>query len=369
MSERGALTDLRWLAARRPTRSGRYVVTRLDLPPLASAKAPADIRQICVSIGMTPIDLYGFNRSSHQSRLWALTRSALQLMAGMGRLLMAKEVVVQYPLGRLNEFLLLGMGQRPRSICLVHDLEMLRRPGHIRREVKTLSQFDVLIGHSEAMAERLHKECPDASVVVLEAFDFLGEPVEFGPARLPSRLYLIGNLSVDKAAYLYDIPASGTNVSIDAYGPNCAPGLLPTGVTWKGLLDPRRPSLEMLDGFGLVWDGESASGLSGTHGEYLSYNSPHKFSLYVALGMPVVVPTGSAISAVVRRYGVGIVVDSIEAARSAVATCTESQWSELVEAVRRLRPDVLAGRFTLAALSQAGVSAPHHITPTSLVAE
>ena len=99
-------------------RPRRYVVTRLNQPPLASAKAPADVRTICISLGLAPIDLYNFDRSTTFNRLWGAARSVVQLAASARRLASASVVVVQYPLGRINEFVLARMKLGSRSVCV-----------------------------------------------------------------------------------------------------------------------------------------------------------------------------------------------------------------------------------------------------------
>jgi hypothetical protein len=333
----------------------RFVVTRLDLPPLASAKAPADIRQICVDGGMLPIDLYGFNRSSRRSRLLALLRSAGQLLRWAPALSTATSLVVQYPVGRLNEYLVTRILGRGRTVCLLHDLELLRRPALARREADTLSRFDVIVVHSQAMARRLKAEQMGVPTVVLGAFDFLMQSPPAIPAgERPRALYIFGNLSPEKASYVYAVDPSHTQVSVEAYGPNCDVTRLHPRVSWKGVLDPERPALSCVDGFGLVWDGDSSAGLAGPCGEYLRFNAPHKFSLYLALGLPVVVPAASAIAAFVAEHGLGLCVDSIDRALREIQDCGDADWQRMVAAVQKVQEHVVRGAFATEALEKAG---------------
>lgn len=41
--------------------------------------------------------------------------------------------------------------------------------------------------------------------------------------------------------------------------------------------------------YGLVWYGSSLEGGVGPEGEYLQYNAPHKLSLYIRCGLPVII--------------------------------------------------------------------------------
>lgn len=337
-------------------RSRRFVVTRLDQPPLASAKAPADVRAVCITHGLAPIDLYDFDRSTVSSRIWGSVRSALQLVTSAMRLASASEVVVQYPLGRINELILTKMRLGSRSVCVVHDLEMLRRPAIARREEATLGRFDVVVAHSEAMAAVVQATRPDRSVVVLEAFDFLGTRPVLPAAARPSCLYVFGNLSAEKAGYLYKLDTRHASPMVEAYGPHCDVDLLPPGVRWNGVLNPDEPRLGEIRGFGLVWDGDSPSGLAGPVGEYLTYNAPHKFSLYLALGIPVIVPSAAAIARVVERYALGVCVSSVEEALRVIETCSESTWEQLVLSARDGQRRVCSGEFLHTALLRAGVA-------------
>src|SRR4051794_23249550 len=341
------------------SRPRRFVVTRLNQPPLASAKAPADVRAVCLGQGLAPIDLYNFDRSTARSRLWASVRSAMQLLSSATRLASASDVVVQYPLGRVNELILRRMKLGSRSVCLVHDLEMLRRPTIAPRESATLGRFDVVIAHSEAMAATVRAGQPDVSVIVLEAFDFLGTRPSLPAAQRPRCLYVFGNLSLEKASYLYRLDPRDTGPAIEVYGPNCEVGLLPQGVRWNGVLDPEHPNLSEVRGFGLVWDGDSATGLAGSMGSYLRYNAPHKFSLYVALGIPVIVPVESAMARVVERYALGTCVASIEEGLRFVESCSDSTWNRMLESVRDGQRRVQSGQFVRTSLLRAGVTDDH----------
>lgn len=342
---------------RAATPAGRgYVVTRLDQPPLASAKAPGDVRQVCIDHGMQPIDLHSFDRSTPAARVWALLRSAGQVATNAARFAGSADLVVQYPLGRVNERLVTSIPRRGRSVCLLHDLELLRRPSLVPGELRVLNHFDVVVAHSEAMAERLRAEGVDAQVEVLGAFDFLGPRHLLPATERPEVLFVFGNLSPEKAAYLYaDGDQGAETVPVHAYGPGCDVTRLPTGTTWHGLLDPAEPALAGISGFGLVWDGGSADGLSGPYGDYLRYNAPHKFSLYLALGIPVIVPTAAAVASLVRKRGIGACADSVAEARSVVSRCSSAEWSGMLQAVRELQPELLRGQFTLRALARAGV--------------
>ena len=63
--------------------------------------------------------------------------------------------------------------------------------------------------------------------------------------------------------------------------------------------------------YGLVWDGDSIETCSGGKGEYLKINNPHKLSLYLAVGLPVIIWDEAAEAEFVLRENVGFTIKSL----------------------------------------------------------
>ena len=63
--------------------------------------------------------------------------------------------------------------------------------------------------------------------------------------------------------------------------------------------------------FGLIWDGSSIEECDEVLGNYLKYNNPHKCSLYVAAGLPVIAPRSSAIGKLIIQLNIGLLVDNL----------------------------------------------------------
>ena len=63
--------------------------------------------------------------------------------------------------------------------------------------------------------------------------------------------------------------------------------------------------------FGLVWDGTSLDGCNGRYGEYLKFNNPHKTSLYLSCGIPVIIWKEAALADFVEEHKVGITLNSL----------------------------------------------------------
>ena len=101
------------------------------------------------------------------------------------------------------------------------------------------------------------------------------------------------------------------------------------------------------EGFGLVWDGEGIDGCTGNTGDYLRYNNPHKLSLYLVSGLPVVIWSEAAEAQFVKDNNVGIVVNSIDDFSNAFDELSEQQYYEMVENARKISGKLRNGEYLL----------------------
>ena len=97
--------------------------------------------------------------------------------------------------------------------------------------------------------------------------------------------------------------------------------------------------------FGLVWDGDSVDTCAGDTGRYLLYNNPHKFSLYLASGLPVIVWEKSAVSEFVRQYGIGLIVSSLNEIGKRVRNLSIDEYKQMLSRVAKISADIRSGKF------------------------
>ena len=81
-------------------------------------------------------------------------------------------------------------------------------------------------------------------------------------------------------------------------------------------------------------------------------NAPHKLSLYLAAGMPVVVWSGSAQADWVRAAGVGLVLDRLTDLPQVSSALTEEAYQVMVQAARREGAALREGQRLLRALEE-----------------
>ena len=95
--------------------------------------------------------------------------------------------------------------------------------------------------------------------------------------------------------------------------------------------------------WGLVWDGNSAKTCSGVYGEYLRYNSPHKMSMYLASGLPLIVWNESALASYVDEKGIGIAINSIDQIPDAIKNVSVEQYSGFIHNVQKVGYELRKG--------------------------
>ena len=143
----------------------------------------------------------------------------------------------------------------------------------------------------------------------------------------------------------------GPNLHISLYGVGLSDEVvLSDEICFKGTFSP--DDLTLLRGhYGLVWDGDSVSTCTGRIGEYLKINAPHKASLYIAAGIPLIVWRHSAIAPYVLEHHLGIAVDSLLELPERLSSIDLDQYKRYQEAVRVEQSQINRGLHLLNILS------------------
>ena len=249
---------------------------------------------------------------------------------------------------------------------LIHDLEYIRlavagnenmtkaKSKRLELEQRALRFGNKLIVHNSAMLEKMIELGFDRRKLVnLEIFDYLmpDETVERFSERRNRRnmpVIIAGNLSKEKAEYLGKLPEDtefnlfGVNYTEDENDNHHYQGeFMPDELPYK------------LDGsFGLVWDGSSSETCEGVYGKYLRINNPHKTSLYLASGIPVIIWSEAALAGFVKNNKAGITVDSLYDIEKAIGQITDTEYEELKKNVEKLSEKLRSGYYTRKAIKK-----------------
>lgn len=287
-------------------------------------------------------------------------REWLKLHHDLKRVLRGQgHILIEYPFEQRRRayvlWLLSGV-HRVKLYAFIHDLNSLRYGDSApERELRILRLFDGLVSHNATMTRWLRQGGITSRVADLDLFDYLSRPgAAWHESGMGTTLKILcaGNLSPPKAGYIYDPRmAELPNVQLSLYGaffePERAPAL---AARYKGVFDPDEPVLEGPHHFGLVWDGDGMDGCEGNYAQYMRFNNPHKLSLYVSMGLPVIVWKHAATAEAVRRWGIGVTVNELRELGDIPAQVGSEAYREMAANVMPLRDAVSRGEFLRLAL-------------------
>ena len=230
-------------------------------------------------------------------------------------------LVLQHPfylrqLGRYKILSKLKNLKKVKIISIVHDVGQLRGLFNNKFNQTEFNQMiglaDVLIVHNETMKNWfIEQGIPSEKLFVLEIFDYLTDKDLVTSETFEKVISIAGNLSKEKSPYIYKLKDI-ENLNITLLGINYKGDNPANNIKHVGAFPADEVPFQLNHGFGLVWDGDSVESCTGNTGNYLRYNNPHKLSLYLSSGLPVIVWNESAEAEFVRKNKVGFTVNSLE---------------------------------------------------------
>lgn len=283
------------------------------------------------------------------ARISVKARGFLNIMRCMAE---SGRIFLQYPISSAHyrgftAMLLKRFGAK--CTVLIHDLDSFRARGNFSEEVSFLKYAGSLIVHNGTMARKLAEAGLDGGRMrTLELFDYLCEKPSTIVRRPGTEICFAGNL--DKSVFLRDLPAvMASRASVYLYGAPSANVRDGNGIRYMGKFSPGDIS-DIRGSWGLVWDGSGCNGLESPEGNYLRLNSPHKASLYVAAGLPVIVSAESAIAPYIVSHNLGICIGSLAELPERTAAVDAACYAAMTEAVKEEARMLTGGRHLSAAL-------------------
>lgn len=308
----------------------------------------SDAEKIAEEMGFRPLLLATAGRFVRIRRFWQAWRISQRLVAG-------DTLFVVYPVyGRMDQWLLKRVKQKGiRLIALVADIDGLKDEDAkmLEQDIKLLRIFDAYVVHGAAMEEWVLKYIGRAPIAQLEFFDFLA-PVNTSPRGLDNQVVFAGNLS--KSGFLAQLRDTVlVSLHFRLYGMGVEEAWLKPGqVVWEGAFAPAELPQRLQGSFGLVWDGDAAKRPEGALGRYMQYISHHKLSLYILAGMPVIVSAEAASAGLVEKYGIGLVIDSLEELPAQLKKLSEESFAVMRKNMEPLARRISSGQNLRQALEQ-----------------
>lgn len=248
--------------------------------------------------------------------------------------------------------------QKVHSIVLVHDIPSLRNlatKSVIKTEITWLNQFETLIVHTNRMKDwLLHNGCK-TQIIVLNIFDYYIDPSVMLEVDTAARLkdkdfpQVIFAGNIGKSLFIREIHPKNYKLNLFGIGDD---NINRDNINHFGSFPPSTLPRHLVGDFGLVWDGDSTEQAS----DYLKYNSPHKLSLYIACGIPVIVWKKSASAEFVKNHHMGFVIDSLDELDDLLKSLSNEQYSKIKKAVELISVQLRSGYYTKLAVENIGDS-------------
>jgi hypothetical protein len=187
----------------------------------------------------------------------------------------------------------------------------------------------------------------------LDLWDYLCEPPPLAPqGEQKFRVVFAGNLSAEKSGFITRL-GQLSGVDFELYGNELNPETIAAKNTrYMGSFQPDAPPFAGDRRFGLVWDGPALDTCNGNFGAYIAYNTPHKASMYLARGLPILIWRGAAIAPLIATHGAGLLIDSLHEVPGLLQALTQAQLAELQRNARALGEKIRSGHFIQAAAAR-----------------
>lgn len=320
----------------------------------AGQKAPVDVAKIAEKVGYQPLVLCRGTISESGKR-----QSAAEWQDVCDKIADNATVLVQLPTcdqsDGIDALLKIKREKGLKIIGILHDIDIFRgeQAQYNKRQYELLSILaDLLIVHNQKMIDLLVEQGFSKDMLIdLEIFDYL---VVEEPKELPSDggVVIAGNLSTKKSEYigkLHEIK----EVNFNLFGANYEEKKESENIRYFGSFLPDELISKLQGSYGLVWDGDSVETCRGATGRYLKINNPHKLSLYLAVGLPVIIWSEAAEADFVLREGVGITVRSLHDLPEKLAEVAPGEYRNMKQNAKRIGEKLRAGAYMRKALEQA----------------
>ena len=323
----------------------------------AGDKAKTDIEAVMQRMGYRNLGL-SQNRSKNAVRAYLHTLASV--LRGVARLKKDDIVVVQYPLKKYYDFVVKkAVSRGAKVVTVIHDLGSFRRRKlTVEEEIARLNLSSVIVVHSEAMRDWLRDHGVNTAMVVLGLFDYLStasvptSEIKAGIEKRPE-LVFAGNCSPSANGWIYELAAADPSVDLILYGGGVDDEKSTPNIKPQGYVDSDKLIEETKGDYGVVWYGSSINEGAGALGEYLKYNAPHKTSLYLRAGLPVIIWDQAALAEIVSRLDVGLCVPSLRDIGKVLAAITPERYARMRANASAVAARLAKGRFIEEALNKA----------------
>lgn len=336
-----------------------FIGEKLEVDNHAGSKARTDINNILNKLKYNLIE----NIENKRFNLKIKKIFFLLKLSNLNKLykiitLRKKFLIIQYPFyfNFIINWVLYFILKRNfnKYILFIHDIDTIRDVSNknIKKEINIFNNMYAIIVHNEKMKDFLIDNGVKTKIIVLELFDYLlNKEYPNRDYKLGKSVAFAGNLA--KSEFLQREEIKDLNIKFNLYGPNFnSKNIKGKNIKYNGSYGPEIIPYEIKGSFGLIWDGISLNECAGSFGNYLKVNNPHKLSLYIAAGVPVITWKKAAIADFIKKYDIGFTVDSLYDIEKIISDMDNKQYETYVQNVKKIQEKVCTGYFTRRALDE-----------------
>lgn len=328
-----------------------YIVTSVEPGRLIGGnKAKSDVNYFLVnSANFIPMSIIE-EKGKFGKLLYSETKLKRQILQSN-----ADNFILQYPVA--SEFLedrfiqFIRNKTNAKIFFLIHDISGLQYPdkvdaGFLQRELERFNRTDGLIVHNDQMQKWLQRHHVSVPMVKLKVFDYLSYSPMQKDIPYEGSVCFAGGLG--GATFLQKLRISHP---VHIMGPNRLKNY-PESVIYDGQFLPDELSSHLLQNFGLVWSGNSTDTCTGNLGQYLKYNNPHKVSLYLSNGIPIIIWNQAALANFIRENKLGITVKSLNDLDDTLNKLSVNEYREMKNNAKKVGQQIQTGKFIVDAVNK-----------------
>lgn len=322
----------------------------------AGNKFPRDILKICEVMGYKPI----FVREIYSKKKpWQIVEDYFHLLQIKPNSIV---IYIDQVASRFSRKLVYKVLHRKnvKIVPLLEDIDIIRN-NSLSEERQTnilnsLNKSDIIISQNKKMSNYLKEKGINTKTVELNLLDFLTNRFE-NNHHFPLNTWTVcygGNLSALQSGFLHKIELKPSdNVKYFIYGKGEMSNKLSSLIFYKGVFSAQECIGKLKGEWGLVWNGQSTDvNYQDSFSVYYNYVCPHKISMYILCGMPVIVSSKSAVADFVRKNKCGIIIDSIDEIPYKLKNISNENYYVYQENAFKLAPKISSGFYTKTALKK-----------------
>ena len=316
----------------------------------AASKATKDVKDIVLSLpDVKYIPLYRHT----DNKIVGIIELLVQLVFRCLFIPRHSIVFIQYPIMNIKAFYIVkNLLRRYEVTTIIHDLQSYRYPQFYadrEKELAILNSMKHLIVHTDKMKNLLVKDGVESQIHILGVFDYLLPPSEKVQYEKDAIVFAG---ALQKSLFLNQM----YQIDISPYHINLYGGVKPaidnmSNMEYKGAFKP--DCISAIEGeWGLMWDGDGIDSCTGNFGEYLQLIAPHKFSLYIACGLKIIVWEKSAMAEVVKQHGIGITIASLREIKEKLSKLDNQDIEQMNKNIRKLSDSLRNGMMFKSVISE-----------------